>query len=612
VAKDNAYTSGRDLGSVSENVELLTGQRGDRLDKAVTYRELQSLGLATLARVGKSYQARAADSASEPVSSNVIDFPGQPHDLQASGAFNIVLLTWSEPDYRGHAYTEIWRAETDNQAVAVRIGTSGATLYADPIGSQAKAYYWIRFVNSAGAVGPFSGEHGVYAETAIDVQSLLDALDGQIVESALSDSLRSSIARIEGIAGSMQTMIEQISMTAVAAASSALTGDEGVRTARSTQAAIRSELRAVADDQHAVIDSVTTLEATAGDLTAQVEEHSRSISTLEDGAQALWSVKTQVGDIKAGIGLLVNSYGQSQVMISASQMFVFDPNSNAPTQALFAISNGAVAIRKAIIEQATIETVTAMSITADFVKAGVSLNAPVINGGSLLIGSGDNSLQAEGGSLAVGKGGGYSQFGANWHTVIYADGSIYTDRLNAASGTFTGTVNANAGTFNNVTINENCRVLGSIYANRIVGDVYAKRYYNVNIGGLTSYGGNVIFTGPDNGVRVAGNGNISLLNINVNAFSKTRYLKFTGIGALSSGSSANCRVEVYINGSSVWHTDIAAGVCGGGEGDKVLFSLPANTSVNVNLVIWGLSYTTYLHGCVDSVEIFPVDSGTFA
>lgn len=176
MARDNAYTSGRDLGSVSENVELLTGQRGDRLDKAVTYRELQSLGLATLARVGKSYQARAADSASDPVSSNVIDSPGQPRDVEASGAFNIILLTWTEPVYRGHAYTEIWRAETDNQAVAVRIGTSGATLYADPIGSQAKAYYWIRFVNSAGAIGPFNGEHGLYAETAIDVQSLLDTL----------------------------------------------------------------------------------------------------------------------------------------------------------------------------------------------------------------------------------------------------------------------------------------------------------------------------------------------------------------------------------------------------------------------------------------------------
>ena len=44
-------------------------------------------------------------------------------------------------------------------------------------------------------------------------------------------------------------------------------------------------------------------------------------------------------------------------------------------------------------------------------------------------------------------------------------------KVTASSGSFTGTVNANAGTFNNVTIAENCNVLGTIYANRIVGDV---------------------------------------------------------------------------------------------------------------------------------------------
>ena len=33
VANVTAFTSGRDLASVSENVELLTGQRGNKLDR---------------------------------------------------------------------------------------------------------------------------------------------------------------------------------------------------------------------------------------------------------------------------------------------------------------------------------------------------------------------------------------------------------------------------------------------------------------------------------------------------------------------------------------------------------------------------------------------------
>ncbi|MGL5153574.1 MAG: hypothetical protein ACRC9H_01360, partial [Aeromonas veronii] len=56
---------------------------------------------------------------------------------------------------------------------------------------------------------------------------------------------------------------------------------------------------------------------------------------------------------------------------------------------------------------------------------------------------------------------------------VTASSGSFTGTVNATSGSFTGTVNANAGTMNNITIAENCNVLGTIYANRIVGDVAA-------------------------------------------------------------------------------------------------------------------------------------------
>ena len=111
MANSTAFTSGRDLPSVSENVELLTGQRGNQLDKAVTYRDLQSLGLATLSRVGTSYKASSIHSSS---STSVVDFPTKPQNVIANGAFNTILIDWDEPDYRGHSYAEVWRSETDN------------------------------------------------------------------------------------------------------------------------------------------------------------------------------------------------------------------------------------------------------------------------------------------------------------------------------------------------------------------------------------------------------------------------------------------------------------------------------------------------------------------
>ncbi|WP_072279394.1 phage tail tip domain-containing protein, partial [Escherichia coli] len=44
-------------------------------------------------------------------------------------------------------------------------------------------------------------------------------------------------------------------------------------------------------------------------------------------------------------------------------------------------------------------------------------------------------------------------------------------RLTAKNADISGNVNANAGTLNNVTINENCRVLGKLSANQIEGDI---------------------------------------------------------------------------------------------------------------------------------------------
>lgn len=44
-------------------------------------------------------------------------------------------------------------------------------------------------------------------------------------------------------------------------------------------------------------------------------------------------------------------------------------------------------------------------------------------------------------------------------------------RLSAKNADISGNVNANSGTLNNVTINQNCRILGKLSANQIEGDI---------------------------------------------------------------------------------------------------------------------------------------------
>jgi hypothetical protein len=206
LANVTAFTSGRDLASVSENVELLTGQRGNQLDKAVTYRDLESLGVATLSRIGSNYKATSNPVLTTTV--GVVDSPTKPQNVQAHGAFNTILIDWDDPDYRGHEYAEVFRAETDNLSVAVKIGTTSARMYSDPIGGDAKVYYWVRFVNANNVPGPFNASAGTYAETAVDVQQLLASLQGQIEESQLSTALTSKI----GVIDTNSTSIQQITV----------------------------------------------------------------------------------------------------------------------------------------------------------------------------------------------------------------------------------------------------------------------------------------------------------------------------------------------------------------------------------------------------------------
>ncbi|WP_303805605.1 phage tail tip fiber protein [Aeromonas rivipollensis] len=234
------------------------------------------------------------------------------------------------------------------------------------------------------------------------------------------------------------------------------------KAADSTLSANISEVaKTSADANQATATKLEQLSAKAGNIESAVQQQSEAIADLENGAQAMWATKVQAGDITAGIGLVAKDDGTSQVAISASQVFVFNPNSSTPMAPLFAIDNGQAVIAEAIIRKATIQILNAEKITADYVKAGVSISSPLINGGQIDMG---NAFMA-GGAAGFGKGGPYGGWGWGWHTIIYADGGIYTNRLHAEGGYVRNM------TIGNCTIDEDCVVRGTIYANRIVGDI---------------------------------------------------------------------------------------------------------------------------------------------
>lgn len=388
------FRGGRDNGAIQENMELLTGQRGNGLDRAITIRELAQLGLINVSRNSKG------SIVPKPVTPTLPDdipvqIPHAPNGFMAYGGFGSIMLEWQLPTFSGFAHAEVWRSapNADDSAPtieqAVLVATTPATVFGDIVDPGSTFYYWCRFVNIRDTAGPYSAVDGIKVSTNSNVSGVINDIGEQMKDSDLIKLLN----------------------------------EKGT-----------------------------------------------------NSHQKLWAQKAQAGDITAGIGIVAKEDGTSQVAVSASQFFVFDPNKAGAIQPLFAIDKGKVIIPIALIESATIQILNAQIITADKVKAGISIESPTINGGFI-----------GGGWAGFGPGGGHN----GYNTVIYHDGHIVTNHItalggtfngtvNAHNGVFNGTVNANAGTFNNVRINENCVILGTVYANKIVGDTYGLALINSN------------------------------------------------------------------------------------------------------------------------------------
>ncbi|MDF5166561.1 DUF1983 domain-containing protein [Vibrio parahaemolyticus] len=248
------------------------------------------------------------------------------------------------------------------------------------------------------------------------------------------------------------------------------------QTADATINATITELaQTVSTEDQALSERIDTTSATINGVSATVSSHNQAIANIDSNGsaayRAMWTQKASAGQVTAGIGLLAGSGGVSQVVVSASQFFVFNPNSPTTKTPLFAIDSGKVVIPEALIEKATIQILNAQTITADYVRSGISITSPAINGGTLT-----------GAVLKVGAGGPY----AGYHFYVNSSGTAY---LNNA--TVKGTVVATGGSFSNVVINENCTIRGTldgadgtfsgtVYAENIVGDIASMREYAYN------------------------------------------------------------------------------------------------------------------------------------
>ena len=209
------------LDSIKEALEVRLGRRGDPRDRAVTIRELIDSGLA------KELKDNPFDPNSGTTSTGIAppgDGPGDlttppaPTGLSASGVFTAVILDWNIATYGNHAYTEIWRSETNEIGGAVLRSTTNAFVYTDEVGYGSTYYYWVRFVTTSNVFGPFNATEGVKAETAVDIGAVMTELSEELKDMPGFNTLLSDIdVTIDGVTLSLQSTLEGIDTAADAA-----------------------------------------------------------------------------------------------------------------------------------------------------------------------------------------------------------------------------------------------------------------------------------------------------------------------------------------------------------------------------------------------------------
>jgi hypothetical protein len=207
------------LSAIKNTIDVREGRIGDPLDQFATLRDLKDIGvvitggtstLTSGAKVPVVNPGVVGNDGYDP--SADLTTPPAPSGLVATAGFANVYLSWTGAEYRNHAYTEIWRATTDNIGVAVKVGTSTTNLYADAALEATTYYYWIRFVSVANVTGPYNSTKGTSATTATNPGPVLSLLTGQITESQLYQSLNTRINLIDAPATTSGSVAARIAV----------------------------------------------------------------------------------------------------------------------------------------------------------------------------------------------------------------------------------------------------------------------------------------------------------------------------------------------------------------------------------------------------------------
>ncbi|MDB2580783.1 DUF1983 domain-containing protein [Candidatus Poseidoniales archaeon] len=217
IPKDFSIEAKRFAQSVQDSLQQLKGEKGNVLDKAVTFQDLIDSGIArkrfSISNGGSGF-GRNDDKEG-------VDTPSVPTGVSANGAFQNILVAWDYPSYSGHSHTEIWVANTDTFADRVFLAQTTASVFSHQVGNAATKYYWVRHVNQNNVFGAFNSDSGILAQTEVDIGAVMADLSEEIKNLPGFTTLNTDMSiTLSGTQRTLQSTFETINTLATTAQTS--------------------------------------------------------------------------------------------------------------------------------------------------------------------------------------------------------------------------------------------------------------------------------------------------------------------------------------------------------------------------------------------------------
>jgi predicted phage tail protein len=299
--------------------------------------------------------------------------PGQPTGLTATGGFNLIDLTWTNPSDLDLDHIEVWENSVDNVATAAKIAdvAAGNKFTRTRLKGLVTKFFWVRAVDTAANVGDWNSSAGTSGTTSQATHE--DMAEQMLTESLLAPQLLTKINNVNDNATQiadyyddatiLQSTVNGVNTRLVAVESDLQSGGGANPYIRSTDvvgivnqaasAAVSQVNAAYLGVNGAIAQSTSSLRTEVDGKFADLTIDAQTVN----GLLSQYVVKIDNNGYVSGFGLAsgltdpVTGKITSEFVINADRFMIVQANGvDAPVSPFIVNENGKVSMNHALID----------------------------------------------------------------------------------------------------------------------------------------------------------------------------------------------------------------------------------------------------------------------